>query len=305
VSGSIAANGTISSVSGFSGDGSSLTNVNATTFGGFPTARFASTGSNTFTAAQTITSASLTTALSPFSISQADASGGGGQSKLIAISANPTKIGGPQASWSPQPTLYGIGSTGPYQIAIFQSQGNFTDGRISLQRPLVVTGSLTASLQEGYVWVGGAGGVSNIVATSSFGSAIDTGSFATTGSNVFDGNQTITGSLSITGSVSSLPIAVTISSNTASIDMNIGDFFIVDLGASANTFFNVTNFKGGETANILVTTNTASTASFSSNVKQSSGSLYTPTTTSGSKDILTLVSFTTTEAYLASVKNLV
>jgi hypothetical protein len=557
VSGSIAANGVISSVSGFSGDGSSLTNVNATSLGGLAAARYATTGSNTFTGAQTISSASFSTAISSIAINQTDASGGAGQSKLLGFAANPTNIGGPYASWSPQPTLYGIGSAGPYQIAVFQSQGNFTDGRVSLQRPLVVTGSLTASLQQGYAWVGGAGGVSTAVPTSSFtgsgggisaisigdegttqgtatylnftgegvtatvssntasiniavsasgafpytGSAEILGSLGVTGSitarvagvqdgvrlsgraggtdsffvnitpltltanrtlqlangnttlvngtmvetgrtitingttnqivssagaqdlsanrtwtlslpqdiaatskptfaginlsaasavtgsftarpaaeqdgitlvgraggtnnfsaSIFtgtltanrsltlsgDGNTTlvagtmvptsrtltingtafdlsadrswtvtasafpftgsaqITGSVEITGSVSSQPVTITVASNTASIDMSRGDFFLVNLGASANTFFNVSNFRPGETSNILVTTNTASTASFSSNIRQVSGSSYVPTTTSGSKDILTLISFTTTEAYLASVKNLV
>jgi hypothetical protein len=64
---------------------------------------------------------------------------------------------------------------------------------------LGISGSLTASLQEGYVWVGGAGNVSTIVPTSSFGGGgtIDTGSFATTGSNSFNGSQIVTGSLTI------------------------------------------------------------------------------------------------------------
>ena len=53
-------------------------------------------------------------------------------------------------------------------------------------------GALTASLQQGYAWVGNSSGVSTLVATSSFGGGgtINTGSFATTGSNVFTGSQT-------------------------------------------------------------------------------------------------------------------
>jgi len=89
-----------------------------------------------------------------------------------------------------------------------------------------IQGTLTASLQQGYVWVGGSGNVSTLTPTSSFGGAltsglvsgssqltasydvryalsgsigttITTGSFATTGSNTFKGNQQITGSLSL------------------------------------------------------------------------------------------------------------
>ena len=74
-----------------------------------------------------------------------------------------------------------------------------------MTRGLQVTGStqiqnFTASLQTGYAWVGGTGNISKLVATSSFGTSINTGSFATTGSNNFIGNQTISGSLTISGS---------------------------------------------------------------------------------------------------------
>jgi hypothetical protein len=72
-------------------------------------------------------------------------------------------------------------------------------GATSLNGNLNITGSLTASLQEGYVWVGNASGLTTTVSTSSFGSTINTGSFATTGSNSFNGNQTITGSLLVKG----------------------------------------------------------------------------------------------------------
>ena len=65
-----------------------------------------------------------------------------------------------------------------------------------MTRGLVVTGStniqnLTASLQQGYVWVGNANGKTTTVATSSFASLVNTGSFATTGSNNFIGVESI------------------------------------------------------------------------------------------------------------------
>jgi hypothetical protein len=418
VSGSIQANGVISSVSGFSGDGSNVTNVNATSLGGLVAARYATTGSNTFTGAQTISSASFSTAISSIAINQTDASGGAGQSKLLGFSANPVNIGGPYASWSPQPTLYGIGSTGPYQIAVFQSQGNFTDGRVSLQRPLVVTGSLTASLQEGYAWVGGAGGVSTAVATSSFGggsgvgfpftgsagisgslsvngpiniqsgsatgsvisnlgdtftevppvqkivsltqtqynslvsggttdpntlyiisgSAIISASFATSASFAsnattasyvlnavsssfattasfastsaiaangfpFTGSARITGSLVITGSAEMNVVSLSIVSNTASIDLNAGNYFTGSL--SGSVFFNVTNVRPGETAIVKLTTTGVPTASFSSNVRQVSGSAYVATSGSGWTDILTIVSMDTTSAFLLNSKKFI
>ena len=105
----------------------------------------------------------------------------------------------------------------PYQSGSVAIEGlNITD--------LTIDGTLTASLQQGYVWVGGSGNVSRLVATSSLGgggstdiSALNTftqsadgrldnlelssGSFATTGSNVFVGTNLFSGSLTSTGSV--------------------------------------------------------------------------------------------------------
>jgi hypothetical protein len=67
-----------------------------------------------------------------------------------------------------------------------------------------IQGTLTASIQEGYVLAGGVGNISTLVATSSFGEALPSGvisgstqisglGFATTGSNTFNGNQTVNG----------------------------------------------------------------------------------------------------------------
>jgi len=109
-------------------------------------------------------------------------------------------------------------------------------------------------------------------------------------------------SLTITGSVVGNVVAVSVSSNTASINLNDGNFFSVTLGASGTTFFNITNVKAGQTSNILVNTDTASTASFSNNVWQQSGSMYVASP-SGSRDIITLLSFDNEYAYLAEIRN--
>jgi hypothetical protein len=66
---------------------------------------------------------------------------------------------------------------------------------ISGSDSVTIQGKLTASLQEGYAWVGNGSGVTQQVPTSSFGTPINTGSFATTGSNSFDGVQYITGDI--------------------------------------------------------------------------------------------------------------
>ena len=60
--------------------------------------------------------------------------------------------------------------------------------------------SLTASLANGYVWVGDSTGKTTTVATSSFAGGVPAGT-ATTGSNVFRGDQTISGSVYVSGSI--------------------------------------------------------------------------------------------------------
>ena len=79
---------------------------------------------------------------------------------------------------------------------------------------------------------------------------------------------------------------------------------------TGSTFFNVTGLGAGETANVLLTVaqNSASpspTASFSSNVKQISGSAYIPSSGSGAIDMLSFISFDGTTAFLVSAKRFV
>jgi len=97
---------------------------------------------------------------------------------------------------------------------------------------------------------------------------------------------------------------LTISSNTASLNLNNGNFFTLQLVSGSNTFINPSNIKSGQTTNILISTTGSATVSFPSTVKQVSGSSYVPTTITGT-DIVTLISFDTASLYLANVKNLV
>jgi hypothetical protein len=69
-----------------------------------------------------------------------------------------------------------------------------------------IQGTLTASLQDGYVWVGGAGNISTLAATSSFGGGGGSGDgFPFTGSAEISGSLGVTGSVSITGELSVTP----------------------------------------------------------------------------------------------------
>jgi len=74
--------------------------------------------------------------------------------------------------------------------ATFFKDTNFFTGSVSVSGSTYIN-NLTASLQQGYLWVGNANGKTTTVATSSF---------ATTGANTFVGNQVLTGSLVISSS---------------------------------------------------------------------------------------------------------
>ena len=137
-----------------------------------------------------------------------------------------------------------------------------------------------------------------------------------TGSNQFgdavDDTQTLygsviipTGSLTITGSAYGNVSALSIASNTASMDLTRGNFYTLTLPSSSTTFINPTNIRAGQTANLRITnTSGTSTVFFPSSVKQVSGSSYVPTP-GNSVDILTFISFDTGSLYMSNVENLV
>jgi hypothetical protein len=163
----------------------------------------------------------------------------------------------------------------------------------------VISGS---NLTAGTNGTSGASGTSGVSGTSGING---TNGITTTISSSFTGSYGITGSIIITGSAQGNVVAVTVASNTASIDMNAGNFFTVTLANSATTHFNVTNLNPGENANIFVTTGTISSASFSTNIKQPSGSAYLPSSGSGITDVLSLVALNSTNAYIVNAKRFI
>ena len=123
----------------------------------------------------------------------------------------------------------------------------------------------------------------------------------------FNGDAVISGSLTVTGSFRGNVVSASVVSSTASIDFSAGDFYTCLITGSQ--FFNITNVRPGEVGNLLLKTvqngPTPPTASFSSNVKQVSGSRYLPTSGStGKEDILTFISFDSTNVYLAKINDL-
>lgn len=131
-----------------------------------------------------------------------------------------------------------------------------------------------------------------------------TGFLIDSGSNTFvEGSLTVTGSTSLSGSITITGSAfgnvvdLNVVSNTASIDLSAANYFTLLLPPSSTTNLNLTNVQPGVTATLVITTDTNSTASFSSNVKQPSGSLYVPSV-SGSTDILSFTAVTANTVYV-------
>jgi hypothetical protein len=178
-------------------------------------------------------------------------------------------------------------------------------GATSLNGNLIITGSLTASLQNGYTFVGNASGITTLVATSSFSTTINTGSFATTGSNTFIGTEIITGSLILTGSAYGNVVSMSIASNTASMDLSLGNYFTLTLADTATTHISASNVLPGVSATLVITTGTNSSASLAPTMLQPSGSAYAATNGVGKKDILSIVAVASGTPYVVSSKNMI
>jgi len=132
-----------------------------------------------------------------------------------------------------------------------------------------------------------------------------TGSYATTGSNTFVQPQIISSSLTLTGSAYGNVFSASIVSSTASIDLSVANFFRLALPNGAITNINITNPKPGTTAIIEITNTGIPSASFSSNVKQQQFNSYLPSSGSGTTDLLSVISLTTSSVYVANSLNFV
>lgn len=118
-----------------------------------------------------------------------------------------------------------------------------------------------------------------------------TGSYATTGSNTFIGNEVFSGS--VRGQV----FPITITSNTASMNCSLGNFFTVSL-PGGTTRLEATNIQPGETLSLKIfNQTTGSIVNTSVSVKFPTGFTYSPTAVTSSTDIITFLSFDTGSIY--------
>lgn len=151
-----------------------------------------------------------------------------------------------------------------------------------------------------------------------------TGSYATTGSNTFIGNQTITGSLILSssaaielgvignsvfsGSVRGVVIPLTITSNTASMDCSLGNFFSLTLPNSSTITLTATNIQPGETLSLRITqppSGVFSSVTYSSVIKFPSTAPYVASAIVGATDILSFQSYDSSSLFGVSVNNMV
>lgn len=146
--------------------------------------------------------------------------------------------------------------------------------------------------------------------------------YATTGSNTFVGNQVITGSLILsssatvelevignsvfTGSVRGNVIPLTISSNTASIDCSLGNFFTLGLVGGVSTHITATNIRPGETLSLRITQPTSSFGSvtYNTSLKFPGNFPYVATPSASAIDVISMISFDSSSLLANAVNTL-
>ena len=200
---------------------------------------------------------------------------------------------GPGGGWTAtRPT----GSSTPIQpLGVVTREGTNGMGIVLTQVPFDLP-----NIQTGYTWVGNGNNQPIAVATSSFGGGSGAG-FPYTGS------AQITGSLGITGSLSGLPITLSVVANTASIDMNAGNQFVLTLPSSSTTHIAPSSIKAGQTINLLIKQQigpATGSITFAPSILFPSGLDMQATSTGSAIDLVSMISFDTTNLIAANVKNL-
>lgn len=155
------------------------------------------------------------------------------------------------------------------------------------------------------------------------GSQTITGSVNVSGSTTFVGNQIITGSLILSssaavelttignsifsGSVRGQVVNLSISANTASMDLSLGNFFTITLNASQACRIEPTNIQPGETIALRVRQPAGGfgTVNFPTNVDYPSGFQYSATPQANAVDILTFLTFDTASLYYSRANQFV
>jgi hypothetical protein len=122
----------------------------------------------------------------------------------------------------------------------------------------------------------------------------------------FTGSAIISGSLEVTGSFKGNVGSISVASNTASLNCSEANFFDFTIPGSATTHISASNIQPGQTINVLFNQedNDYGSVTFAPNFKFAGDIAYQATQNSGSRDIVSIISFGTSALYTVSVKNL-
>ena len=120
----------------------------------------------------------------------------------------------------------------------------------------------------------------------------------------YEGDAQISGSLGVTGSFSGDVVTLTAVSSTASINMNDGNFFTLDIPTGTTTHIDFTNIRAGQVINLQTTQpTTTGSLEFSPSVKFAGGYPFIATTTGSAIDFITFVSLDGTNILGTGIKN--
>ena len=129
---------------------------------------------------------------------------------------------------------------------------------------------------------------------------------ATTASHAESIPGVISNDITFNGSVNGGVTALSVASSTASIDMSAGNFFTLAMPAGGAVHITATNKKAGQTINLQTTQNaTAATLDWNSSFKFESGSQFAASTGSGVIDLMSFVTFDTSNVLGTGINNLI
>jgi hypothetical protein len=125
--------------------------------------------------------------------------------------------------------------------------------------------------------------------------------YMTIAPNVGDNpSPTLTRGLIVTGSARGNVSALSITSNTASMDLSQANYFTLTLADTTTTHITATNIQPGTSATLVITTGTNSSASLAPTLLQPSGSSYSATNGSAKKDVLSFVAVDATNLFVVT-----
>jgi len=270
-----------------------------------------SRGNNTFNGNQTITGSVLISSSAAFDLIVSGAIDTfGGPIRVVAAAGSTGSL---------QPTFLAIasGSAGTpqyLQSLIARGYSQFASGsnQISLHTGANTLGGLnSANVGGGIAVSSGSAGTYYYPIQFQSTTAYTDGrvTFATpiSASAGFTGSVQFRDSLTITGSVYGNIETLSITSNTASMNLSRGNFFTLNLVSGSTTHLTATNIRPGQTINLLLTQPSVGTGSLSYNSTFDfpAGGNYIATPITSSKDIITFITFDTATIYATSINNLV